>query len=82
MISAAMPMLFLLILIVSIAPNPAAERYAAVNLGRLLCHSVACSNAWASAITVDSAKGAPLIWSPMGRPSVVNPHGMEIVGNP
>ena len=49
---------------------------------RRLCQLVACSNAWASCSTTVSPPGAPLICRPMGKPVVVNPHGIEIEGKP
>src|SRR5260370_41296320 len=57
-------------------------RYAALKVGCLPCHSVACSYACAIARTVDSANGAPTIWRPIGRPEVVKPQGTEIAGSP
>ena len=45
-----------------------------------MCHSVACSNACASAnIRFSPSRGA-VIWRPMGRPSRVKPQGTLIVG--
>ena len=56
--------------------------YFTYNFGRLPCQMVACSYAYASASTVDSAKGAPTIWRPIGRPPLEKPHGTLMAGRP
>ena len=56
--------------------------YADLRVGRLMCHSVACSYACARASIVDSANGDPLIWRPIGRPEFVRPQGTVMAGMP
>jgi hypothetical protein len=51
-------------------------------VGCFLCHSVACSYAWASCKTTASPPCGPLICKPTGSPLRVNPQGTDIVGIP
>src|SRR4051812_3928632 len=46
------------------------------------CHSVACSNARASASTSESPRRGPVICRPIGSPARLKPQGIEIVGSP
>src|SRR5215470_6796507 len=54
----------------------------AVILGRRAYQSVACSYAWASRKTAASPPKGPLTCRPIGSPDPVNPHGIEMVGQP
>src|ERR1700747_3264440 len=62
--------------------NGGENSYAGVRGGCLLCHSVSCSYACASASTVVSANGALTSWRPIGRPEAVKPHGTDMAGSP
>jgi len=50
--------------------------------GLRMCHSVTCSYARARRRTADSPSGGPMICMPIGKPLLVNPHGMVTAGRP
>src|SRR5581483_12473590 len=65
-----------------LAPGLSADADHAESVSFLRCHSVACSYAYASLSTVDSANGAPTICRPIGSPDLEKPHGTLIAGSP
>ena len=50
--------------------------------GLASCQGHICSNAAEARSTPASSKRRPTIWSPTGKPDLVNPHGMDAAGLP